>query len=78
MSATAPLLDVKDYTVDYATRAGDFRALDAVSLRVEPGEVLGLVGESGSGKTTLAMAIMRHLAGNARERAGVILLDGQD
>ena len=78
MTATAPLLEVTGYTVDYATRAGDFRALEDVSLRVAPGEVLGVVGESGSGKTTLAHAIMRHLAGNARERAGAIRLDGQD
>jgi peptide/nickel transport system ATP-binding protein len=78
MSAGTPLLEVVGYTLDYETRVGAFLAVEDVSLQVAPGEVLGLVGESGSGKTTLTMAIMRHLAGNARERAGAIRLDGLD
>ena len=75
MSTNAPLLEVTGYTLDYLTPNGTFRALDDVSLTVMPSEVLGLVGESGSGKTTLAMAIMRQLAANARERSGAIRLE---
>ncbi|MDE2335043.1 MAG: ABC transporter ATP-binding protein [Rhodospirillales bacterium] len=72
------LLEVRNLTLDYATGRGSFRALEDVSLSVEAGEVLGLVGESGSGKTSLAMAVMGHLAGNARLTAGSIRLGGAE
>lgn len=72
------LLDIAGYSLDYRTRAGTLRVLDAVNLRIARGEVLGLVGESGSGKSSLAWAIMRHLPGNAQEAGGAILLDGAD
>lgn len=77
--ATTPILQVRDYSLDYVTRGGAQRVLDTVSLSISPGEVLGLVGESGSGKTSLAWAILRHLPGNARETAqGSLYLAGTD
>ena len=49
-------------------------ALDDFSLRVEPGETIGIVGASGSGKSTL----MGLLLGFNRPTGGRILLDGVD
>jgi peptide/nickel transport system ATP-binding protein len=55
----APLVEAKGLVIEYPGRFGrkGFRAVDAVSFEIKPGEVLGLVGESGSGKTTIGRAI---------------------
>jgi simple sugar transport system ATP-binding protein len=47
---------------------GPTRAVDDVSLDVQPGEIVGLVGENGAGKTTL----MRIVAGELEADRGVI------
>jgi branched-chain amino acid transport system ATP-binding protein len=54
-------------------RFGGFRALDGVSLHLDPGEVLGLVGPNGSGKTTCINVI----SGLYTPDGGSITYDGQ-
>ncbi|MEN3280298.1 MAG: hypothetical protein V7607_1438 [Solirubrobacteraceae bacterium] len=73
---TAPLLDVRDLTVEYhrGRRTPPLRALDHVSFDLAPGETLGLVGESGSGKSTLGNAVL----GLVPTRGGSIAFDGQE
>jgi subfamily B ATP-binding cassette protein MsbA len=50
------------------------RALDDVSLAIEPGEVIAFVGPSGSGKTTLVNLLPRFVLPSA----GEVLLDGHE
>src|SRR5690606_1957752 len=54
-----PLLEVQNLRTYFRTDAGLARAVDGVSLHVNPGETLGIVGESGSGKSVTALSVMR-------------------
>jgi simple sugar transport system ATP-binding protein len=53
---------------------GAIQALNDVSLKLEPGEVVGLVGDNGAGKSTLVKII----AGNFHPTHGRIRIDGTD
>jgi oligopeptide/dipeptide ABC transporter ATP-binding protein len=60
------LLAVQSLTVELRTPVGTLKPVNEVSLRIAPGEALGIVGESGSGKTMLSMALMGLLPPGAK------------
>ncbi len=66
----AKALEIEGLTV----RFGGVLALDAVDLRVGPGEIVGLIGPNGAGKTTLVDAVTGFVA----PAAGSIALGGAD
>jgi ABC-type branched-subunit amino acid transport system ATPase component len=68
---TAARLEVHDLTIAF----GGVRALDGVSVTVEPGRIVGFIGPNGSGKTTLLDAISGQLR---PPTGGRVVLDGVD
>ncbi len=68
----APLLEVESVDVVLGRGWRAAQVLSDVSLKVWPGEIVGLVGETGSGKTTLA----RTVVGLADPRRGRVMFDG--
>ncbi len=72
------LLSVRDVSVSFSTESGTAHVLDAVSLTLRRGEIMGLVGESGCGKTTLARTILGALPPNAHVSGAAITFDGRD
>jgi len=73
-----PLLDVRDLTVQFATRRGLVKAVQHVDISVASGETLGIVGESGSGKSVTSYAVMRILDRAGRIAEGSVMFSGVD
>jgi putative ABC transport system ATP-binding protein len=74
MTATArPVAELTDASRTYPGHP-PVRALRAVSLRINSGELVGIVGPSGSGKTTL----LNILGTLDRADAGTVRIDGHD
>jgi oligopeptide/dipeptide ABC transporter ATP-binding protein len=77
-TAVTPLLEVADLQVEIPLPHGRLQAVRGISLRLDPGESVGLVGESGSGKSITLRALLGLLPAPARITGGSILLDGRD
>lgn len=76
---SASVLSVRDLTVKAHLDNGERTLLDAVSLDLAKGEILGLVGESGSGKSLLCRSLIRLLPSSLLKiEGGSVLLEGRD
>jgi len=67
--ARNPLIEMKNISLYFGT----FKALSAVSVNFDKGELVGLVGDNGAGKTTL----IRILSGMYTPTSGEVYVDGQ-
>ena len=70
MPESAPIL----HTIDLTKSFGMVQAADRITVRIAPGELVGIVGANGSGKTTFLNLITGYL----RPDHGRILIMGQD
>jgi len=77
----SPLLEVRGLQKHFIQRKGFpkarttiIRAVEDISLTIQPGEAMGLVGESGCGKSTAARAMLRLIT----PTAGSVRFKGED
>ena len=61
MTATDPILSIKDLSIAFGRGSREVLAVDRVSFDIRKGETMALVGESGSGKSITALSVMKLL-----------------
>jgi putative ABC transport system ATP-binding protein len=74
MEARPPLLEIRDVRKHYSVGDGLVRAVDGLSLAIEPGQLVALYGPSGSGKSTL----LRIAAAIEPPDSGAVYAEGRD
>ncbi|MBC9784831.1 ABC transporter ATP-binding protein [Heliobacterium chlorum] len=72
------LLEIKNLQTHFHIGKRVIKAVDGVTLSVQPGETLAIVGESGCGKSVTAMSIMRLLPSPPAKHSGQVLFEGRD
>jgi peptide/nickel transport system ATP-binding protein len=78
MSATKPLVRVRNLHVTFTTRESTIHAVNGVDLDLKQGEALCILGESGSGKSVTLRALLRLNPANRTRVTGHLEVDGQD
>ncbi|CUH77152.1 ABC transporter ATP-binding protein [Tropicibacter naphthalenivorans] len=73
-----PILEIDRLSISFFTRLREIPAVMDFSVKVMPGEAVGLVGESGCGKSTVALGVMQDLGKNGRIVGGSIKFKGRD
>ena len=75
--ADAPVLQVRNLSVDFATHEGTVHAVSEVDLDLSAGETLAIVGESGSGKSQMLLSTLGLTTRNARV-SGSVRFQGEE
>jgi peptide/nickel transport system ATP-binding protein len=76
-SNDAPLLEVKNLETAFDIDGQLYNAVDNVSFKVKPKQIVGVVGESGCGKSVMSLSIMQLLPkGIGKIKSGEIVFDG--
>jgi peptide/nickel transport system ATP-binding protein len=78
MSQPTATLEVRNLYTSFYTHGGALPAVRDVSLRLQPGRILGLVGESGSGKSVTGFSILGLVDEPGRISSGQVLFQGRD
>ena len=69
-----PLLQIKNFNVDFVTDSGTTSAIKDISFEINHGETVAIVGESGSGKTVTSLSVLQLLPSPpAQYKSGEIL-----
>lgn len=72
-----PLLQIKDFSVDFVTDSETTSAVKNISFEIHAGETVAIVGESGSGKTVTSLSVLQLLPSPpAKYKSGEILFSG--
>ncbi|MGI9354468.1 MAG: oligopeptide/dipeptide ABC transporter ATP-binding protein, partial [Rhizobiaceae bacterium] len=74
----APVLSIRELSVDFRTLRGPVHALRNVNFDVPQNRIVGVLGESGCGKSTLINTVTRLLAANAEITGGEVIFDGRN
>src|SRR5690606_32886872 len=74
-----PVLEINQLRTSFFTDDGEIPAVDNISFKLYPGEIVGIVGESGCGKSVTSLSIMGLLPKpQGKIVSGEILLNGED
>jgi oligopeptide/dipeptide ABC transporter ATP-binding protein len=78
MNENKGLLNISGLSVCFFTESEVVRAVEAVELQIDHGEIVGLVGESACGKTVIALSIMRLIPSPGRIVGGEIWFENEN
>lgn len=72
------LYEIKNIETSFRTDGKMFKAIEDVSVYLNPGEIIGIVGESGSGKSVTMMSALQLIQEPGKVTGGEVYIDGSD